>query len=506
MRQAAGWLVSIVDSVGPAAMTRVRVAARPIAVALLILLASSRSAWAHGALRSSVPANGSRLNAAPRELRLTFTEVPEVAVARVTLTGPDGMPVALDALRAVADSPQVLVAPISGALSAGSYTVDWQITGKDGHPVRGRITFTIAAGATELGTPLRDSVAASLPAEQTGDSIRSEAAPEGAALFDAESPAYALIRFLTFGALLVVIGAVSFQLLVLGFLGRRYGTDAPFLVDAGARAASIGRWAAWVLVVAALGRLYAQAYALAGGPPDGSLVVAVLRRTLWGWAWAVQVLGAATVARSLGPGRRGRGPRWELAAFAAVVLALTPGLSGHAASVPGVTAVAVVADAGHVLGAAGWLGTLLLVVAAGMSAARRLPEAEQGAAVAALVNAFSPVALVCAGTAAATGVLAAWLQIGSVSGLWLSPYGRTLLLKVGILSVVAFTGFYNWQRVKPRLGDLVGAQRIRRTASLEIVIAVVVLAVTAVLVATPTPREEMLMDHEQMSMTSMTGP
>ena len=77
----------------------------------------------------------------------------------------------------------------------------------------------------------------------------------------------------------------------------------------------------------------------------------------------------------------------------------------------------------------------------------------------------------------------------SVSALWQSEYGRTLLLKLGILSVVAGTGAYNWLRVKPALGSIEGAVRIRRSATLELAVGVLVLVVTAVLVATPTPMD-----------------
>jgi methionine-rich copper-binding protein CopC len=55
---------------------------------------------AHGALRRSVPASGARLDRAPRELRLTFTERVELAVARLELIGPEGdQRVALSPLR-----------------------------------------------------------------------------------------------------------------------------------------------------------------------------------------------------------------------------------------------------------------------------------------------------------------------------------------------------------------------------------------------------------------------
>jgi len=143
---------------------------------------------------------------------------------------------------------------------------------------------------------------------------------------------------------------------------------------------------------------------------------------------------------------------------------------------------------------------LLIVLVVGIPAAMQLAESERGQAVAEVINAYSPAALVFAGIAAATGVFAAWLHIGTVSGLWQTEYGRTLLLKLGILSVVAGTGAYNWLRVKPTLGDVVGARRVRRSARVEVAVALLVLVVTAVLVATPTSMDEQMMQNHSATL------
>lgn len=131
-----------------------------------------------------------------------------------------------------------------------------------------------------------------------------------------------------------------------------------------------------------------------------------------------------------------------------------------------------------------------MVVIGGLPVALRQPD-DRGAAAAALIDAFSPTALFFAGVVVATGVFSAWLHVGEVTALWTTGYGRTLLLKVGVLSLVFATGAYNWLRVKPTLGSPAAAGRLRRSATVELAIAVLVLAVTAVLVATPLPTEAM---------------
>jgi putative copper export protein len=84
-------------------------------------------------------------------------------------------------------------------------------------------------------------------------------------------------------------------------------------------------------------------------------------------------------------------------------------------------------------------------------------------------------------------VISAWLHLGHIAALWTSPYGRTLLLKVGIFSAVAVVGAYNFLRVRPALGARPGAERLRRSGTIELLLALAVLVVTAVLVAVPPP-------------------
>jgi putative copper export protein/methionine-rich copper-binding protein CopC len=492
-----------------------------VAAAALDALVPVR-AEAHGALKSSVPAAGARLSTAPRELRLTFTEATELSFTRLELVGPDSAGVALDSLRFADTSRRTVVAAILGALRSGTYRVVWQMAGKDGHPIRGRFTFAITPGTTGLATsndtvlepkarPAGGEPAASVPVPGQG-AVPPEhhvtRAISGGAGFNAESPAYVAIRWMQFVMLLAVIGAVSFSVLVLGSLTSlargstsRGGTATPdavggvrhgqLVVDARGRAALLGAWASATLAAIVGLRLFAQSYAMHG---DGevlnvSLIATMLAETVWGWGWALQAASVVVALAGFLIARRGRRAGWVLAALGAVGLAFAPALSGHASSAPELTTLAILTDTVHVISAGGWLGSLFFVIGVGLPATLRLEEGERGPAAADLVNAFSPAALGFAAGATVTGVVSAWLHLGSLPPLWQTSYGRVLLLKLGVLSVVVGTGAHNWLRVKPSLGSLAGAARIRRSGTVELVATVLVLLVTAVLVATPTPRD-----------------
>jgi copper transport protein len=447
-------------------------------MAVAAVLASATLAYAHGTLRRSAPAKGQHLSVAPNEVRLTFTEAVELSLARVALAGPNG-PVELGAL-SLADSGMVLTAPITGRLVAGSYTVQWQIAGADGHPVRGEFGFFIAPGAAGVAAG-SGSVSADLATHHDPTTF-----PQSGG-FSAESPAYALIRWLTFIAVLGVIGAVAFRA-VLGIVRWQASPAGELLLSPAARgAAGLGAIMALASLVLAAARLIAQSVALhgAGSAFDAMLVSTMLTRTVWGSGWILQLVGSLVALAGFWMARR-HSAGWPIAAVGALALGVSPALSGHAASVTQYRPLPILADTLHVVGASGWLGSLLVLLIVGIPVALRL-EANRAAAVAALVNAFSPTALVFAGLTVGTGVFAAWLHLGSVSALWESGYGRTLLLKLAALTGVFATGAYNWLRVKPTLGQEVATSRLRRSATAEIVVGVLVLAITAVLVASGTP-------------------
>lgn len=459
----------------------------------VVCLLLPMEASAHTRLLRSTPSSGAHLGAAPASIRLEFSERPEMGFTSARVVAPDGSALTLGAVHRAPESGSVVVFDIVGPITAGTYRVLWQTAAADGHPARGSFEFTIAPGA--MGTM----IPGSKPTPSMSMSPTSPAAaqmhhdvvtmPESGA-FGADSPVYVIIRWLEFAALLVTIGAVAFKQLVLGFLARKENPDSPMIPDAARRAARLGHSALLLLALTAGARLLAQSFAMHGSPDwlRPQLIGEMVANTTWGIGWLIQLLGLviALVAfhKARGPGRA-KG-WWRLGTAGAIILAFTPAFSGHASSSPKLTAMAILFDGIHVLSAGGWLGSLLMVVLAGIPAAFALTEGERGPMAAEVVNAFSPTALAFAAAIGMTGVFAAWLHIGSVSGLWQTQYGKTLLIKLAILSVVAVTGAYNWLRVKPHLGTVEGASRIRRSATIELGVGVLVILVTAVLVALPT--------------------
>ena len=144
----------------------------------------------------------------------------------------------------------------------------------------------------------------------------------------------------------------------------------------------------------------------------------------------------------------------------------------------------------HVLFGGLWIGTLFVLVVAGIAVVLRHEPARElrGPHVADMVNRFSPLALVSGMAVVLFGVIIAWQHLNPLSSLWTTTYGYALLAKLAVVAVVFALGAWNWRRQRPRLGSEETAATIRTSSSAELTVALLVLVISAVLVSLPSPR------------------
>ena len=464
-----------------------------LVLAMTALVGLPQPAAAHGRLKRSVPAADARLDTIPTHIRLEFSERVELRFSRVVLSRDTGDSVALSAISFGDTTKAALVMSIPVALVPGRYIIRWQTAGTDGHPVRGQFAFSISRSAVRAAPPQSAAfppTSASAKAPGSASDVRPPTDPgvDAPALFDERSMLYVAVRWLQFVAVFLVVGAFVFSRFVLVRVSGATDDRAPLLAAARTRTRSIGVGAAATLVLLQLSRLVAQRTALQGGG-DFRMEVSIaelLIGTAWGTGLLLAAFGSAAAAAGFWRARQqGREP-FPLIGTGIVAVAIGFGLSGHQAASTFSPSVAVGIDALHVLATAGWLGTVAVLSLTALPLALASASTDHSW-VAKVLQAFSPVMLVTAGIAGVTGVLLAALNLGALPALWQSGYGRVLLVKLGLLSMVTATGAYNWRRVLPTAGTPTSTRLLRRSASAEALIAVAAIVVSAVLVATPLP-------------------
>jgi hypothetical protein len=116
-------------------------------LATLGVLGLATPAWAHAKLRSSTPAAGATLAAAPTDVALTFNEDVTLGAgaAPITVTGPDGTSWEIGQATLAGST---VSAPVTPTGPAGEYTLKWTVVSDDGDPVSGTVVFTLSVPAT----------------------------------------------------------------------------------------------------------------------------------------------------------------------------------------------------------------------------------------------------------------------------------------------------------------------------------------------------------------------
>jgi putative copper export protein len=298
-----------------------------------------------------------------------------------------------------------------------------------------------------------------------------------------------IVRWCLFAAILVVVGVATFDGIVLARLRRAGANHEEVAASLMARAGRLGAWTALALLPVAGMRLVLQVLSLED-PETPWLEQArlVVLETTWGKGWLVLLVGALLGVAAFARGPR-RGTTLPFAVLPVALLSLAPSLAGHAIGDPDLPVAAVLADSLHMLAGGAWLGTLVVLALVGLVPQPGEWDESRAWRVAAMVHAFSPVALASAATLAVTGTFATLLHLDAPSSLWTSAYGRILLIKLALLAGVMSAGAFNWRRVTPRLGAREGAAMLRRSAWIELGFAAALLAATALLVTTPLPGE-----------------
>ncbi|MGO4598904.1 copper resistance CopC/CopD family protein [Terrabacter sp. 2RAF25] len=412
-------------------LVRLLLAALALAFSAITL---ATPAWAHAELVSSTPANGTRLEVAPRSVELTFTESVDLVDGGLRL---------LDSTGATLATPEPVKAghwvswPMPSSLAKGAYVVTWRVVSSDGHPVDGAFTFGIGAAPPALP----DAVGASSSAQAS------------------TAPAYVVLARLGGYLSLAAFAGVAAFLLWCGPGARHDPT-----LQRMARAGIVGG------AVFAVASLLVQGPYAAARPLADLLDPQLVRGTLgtsFGMAtlWRVALYGVLAALAWRVPAITD-GARRRLVPVVTAGVAVTIAASGHGAASGAPLDLAVVAV--HALTAAVWVGGLVVLVVVGRSVERR-----------ALLD-FSRLAMVSVLALVATGVLNSLQHVHAIEQLFLTRYGLLLLGKLALVASALAAAAVSRRQVARSASPLLSVRA-------EALLTVGVLAVTAALGTTTPP-------------------
>jgi copper transport protein len=391
--------------------SRLRRLSAGVAAAIATVIVVAAPASAHATLESTDPSDGAVVATAPGQVAAQFDESVGVSADSLRVFSPTGDRVD-DGTTTHGGEDSVITTNLRSNLPQGTYTVAWHVISADSHPVSGAFTFSI-------GKPSRTTV-------------NPAAIITRASVF--EGWLYGIARWAAYLAFSALIGTVFFLAMCWPKGARSRGAFR--MIAAG--------WT--VLVATSVAELLLQGV-YAGGLPISRLVdPTVIRATTssrFGNTVEVRLLllAIAAPALTIGVQRIDGMAMFKRLQVGAVTLLFGGGLAatwaatGHASTgiqVP----VSVLSDVLHLTAMAVWIGGLACL---SLLVLRRADKPKQASNA---VRRFSGIALICVCVMVVTGTYQAWRDVGSISALTDSAYGRMVLLKVlGILGLITL-GYY----------------------------------------------------------------
>jgi copper transport protein len=354
-------------------------------------------------------------------------------------------------------------------------SVRWRLVGADGHPITGRVEFTVTAtsGSTAPGE-VTTSTPSVVPAPTTPSSAVT--ADDDVAEFSTPSALRWTLRYGSYLAIMAVVGILVTSATV--WTGA--GTN-PFL----RRVLSTSLLA---IAVLAFAQLMVIASDIAAEPPwaaFGEVDPALLTNA--GMALAVRiVLAGALWLLLFRSDLTHPDVYWSAVSLPALGLLATWAFAGHAASMRWPT-VGVLTDVAHHAAAATWIAGLAIVGWIVIPTAR--PQL-----LVPVVRRFSRVAAISVGVLVVTGIFQSVRLVGSPGDLFAVDHGRFLVAKLAILAGMLGLAQVNRRRVDRRLDDAdtlrEHAGPLRRAMLAEFAIGLVIVAVTAAMVVSPPATSE----------------
>lgn len=411
-------------------------------IALLLIVIGSvfvlaNAASAHAGLTASEPKASSWLAISPTEIVLTFDEQVGVVFSRVIILDQEGNEIIKAKLVRDQSDPRIVRAPIN-TLPEGTFVVVWRVASADSHPVQGSFAFSVGTSSSDVTAVMNAGVS-----DRHGLNN----------LFN-------VIRFVLFAGILMLLGGTALV---------AYGS--PRLPSIRTR---MSLWGAWSLAT------FASVQALFAYGPHASGVRAYnftdlsllddTMSTLFGKATLARVLLLLLFSLMLITIDR-RSQRWWRMSAVALGVAIAGSLSavGHPSNQSPV-GLSVALDMVHFLAVSSWVGALLLIAIDRKFWLR----STQSMLWFSRVAGYSVAVLVISGVAQTALLTDGFPRVLSID------FGQKLAVKVGLVAMLVALGGLSRKSLR-----VYGPAKLHQPMLVESLIALMVIAVTALLVALP---------------------
>jgi copper resistance protein D len=179
--------------------------------------------------------------------------------------------------------------------------------------------------------------------------------------------------------------------------------------------------------------------------------------------------------------------RW-LGLASALGLVAAIAWTGHAGSTPGEMGLLhLTADTLHLIAAAAWTGSLV-PFALLLAAARHYPCEASARLARDVTQRFSLLGIASVASLLGSGILNAWILVGSIDGLIATQYGRLLILKIALFAAMLAFAAVNRFWLTPRLALPLGSaaqpkalRQLTRNSMIEIALALMIFAIVGML-------------------------
>lgn len=454
-----------------------------IAVALCAAVASvfgfsSGTVSAHNTLVSSDPADGAQLSTAPAQITWVFDKTVPLETMTVTLIDATGARSELSGSTHGAAGDTEVVTPLP-TLQPGPVSVRWRLVGPDGHPITGRVDFTIAAPVPTTTTTVASAstMPSSVATMPTTPTTFPSASTEGSSLDQGDgsysTPTFIrwILRYASYLAIMAIVGI----LLTTAYVWTGAGTHRILRrILSRALFATAGLAFLQLLVVAS---------DVSGDAPWSSFgSIDAATTTDAGMAFAIRIALALALWLVLFQYRIVHADiYWTAVSLPGLGLLATWAFAGHSRSMRW-PVIGVAADVAHHAAAAAWIAGLAIVgwIVIPKTSAEVLVPA---------VRRFSRVAAISVTALVITGLVQTVRLVGSPFDLLDVNHGRFLALKVVVLAAMLGIANANRRRVDHRLDDPDVAGRhtgaLRQAIVTEFAIGLIIVGITAAMVVSP---------------------